>query len=88
VKLCPTGRAAHSSLPLPAALHHPPAPRLLPCPAAPLAGIEGLPEAANEEMLEDEDFLKAFHHALLEVHLEEGALVCPETGEEWDIKGG
>lgn len=22
-----------------------------------------------------------FHHALLEVHLEEGALVCPETGE-------
>jgi multifunctional methyltransferase subunit TRM112 len=39
-------------------------------------------------MLEDEDFLKAFHHALLEVHLEEGALVCPETGEEWDIKGG
>ena len=65
-----------------------PAPRLLPCPAAPLAGIEGLPEAASEEMLEDEDFLKAFHHALLEVHLEEGALVCPETGEEWDIKGG
>ena len=31
-------------------------------------------------MLEDEDFLKAFHHALLEVHREEGNLVCPETG--------
>ena len=27
----------------------------------------GLPEEAKEEMLEDEDFLKAFHHALLEV---------------------
>lgn len=25
--------------------------------------------------------LVQFHHALLEVHLEEGALVCPETGE-------
>lgn len=31
-------------------------------------------------MLEDEAFLKKFHHALLEVHLEEGSLVCPETG--------
>lgn len=28
-----------------------------------------------------QDFLKKFHHALLEVHLEEGALVCPETGK-------
>lgn len=46
----------------------------------PPAGVEGLPEAASEAMLEDEDFLKKFHHALLEVHLEEGALVCPETG--------
>ncbi len=44
------------------------------------AGIDDLPEAVSEDMLEDEEFLKKFHHALLEVHLEEGSLVCPETG--------
>ena len=29
---------------------------------------EGLPEQATEEMLQDDSFLKKFHHALLEVH--------------------
>lgn len=42
--------------------------------------MDDLPESVSEEMLEDESFLKRFHHALLEVHLEQGALVCPETG--------
>ena len=42
--------------------------------------MEGLPAEATEEMLEDDAFMKKFHHALLEVHLQEGALVCPETG--------
>jgi multifunctional methyltransferase subunit TRM112 len=50
---------------------------------------EGLPEAVTEAMLEgDEAFLKAFHHALLEVHLEEGALVCPETGRRFPVAQG
>ena len=50
---------------------------------------EGLPEAVTEAMLEgDEAFLKAFHHALLEVHLEEGALVCPETGRRFLVTQG
>lgn len=40
------------------------------------------------EMLEDEDFLKAFHHALLEVHLEEGALICPETERRFLVTKG
>lgn len=53
----------------------------LSCPAVRPAGVADLPEAASEEMLEDDDFLKKFHHALLEVHLEQGALVCPETGD-------
>lgn len=47
----------------------------------PFTGVTDLPEAVSSEMLEDDSFLKQFHHALLEVHLEEGALVCPETGE-------
>ena len=37
--------------------------------AADSVGASNLPPAVNPEMLEDEDFLKAFHHALLEVVL-------------------
>ncbi len=33
----------------------------------PTAGIDNLPETASRESLEHEDFLQAFHHALLEV---------------------
>ena len=32
-----------------------------------LAGIDNLPETASPESLDDDDFLAAFHHALLEV---------------------
>jgi hypothetical protein len=31
------------------------------------AGIDNLPETASPESLDDDDFLAAFHHALLEV---------------------
>ncbi|KAJ7965713.1 Multifunctional methyltransferase subunit trm112-like protein [Quillaja saponaria] len=44
-------------------------------------GYADLPEEANSSMLESDEFLHKFHHALLELHLEEGALVCPETGQ-------
>ena len=45
--------------------------------------MDDLPEAPPSEaqLQEDDDLLKRLHHALLEVHLEEGALICPETGE-------
>uniref|UniRef100_A0A7S0WW86 Multifunctional methyltransferase subunit TRM112-like protein n=1 Tax=Chlamydomonas leiostraca TaxID=1034604 RepID=A0A7S0WW86_9CHLO len=49
---------------------------------------EGLPEAASEEMLQDDSFLQRFHHALLEVTLLEGALVCPETGRKFPVSKG
>lgn len=49
---------------------------------------EGLPEQASEEMLQDDGFLQKFHHALLEVTLEEGALVCPETGRKFIVSKG
>ena len=53
------------------------------------AGLNPLPEEVTEEMLqEDESFLKSFHHALLEVHLEEGALICPETGRRFKVDKG
>ncbi|KAK9818325.1 hypothetical protein WJX72_010604 [[Myrmecia] bisecta] len=51
-------------------------------------GVTGLPDEVTEELLQDEDFLKAFHHALLEVTLQEGALVCPETGRKFPVMKG
>ncbi|KAK9842482.1 hypothetical protein WJX81_002126 [Elliptochloris bilobata] len=56
--------------------------------AAETLGAGGLPEQADEASLEDEDFLRAFHHALLEVVLEEGALICPETGRRFPVAKG
>lgn len=56
--------------------------------AAHSLGLNDLPEHVEPSMLEDEDFLKNFHHALLEVHLEEGALICPETGRRFPVTKG
>lgn len=36
----------------------------------------------------DDVFLRALHHALLEVALVEGALVCPETGRRFPVMKG
>lgn len=54
----------------------------------PLAGFAELPAAVPEGALEDDEFLQAFHHALLELHLEEGALICPETGRRFTVNKG
>eukprot|EP00897_Mesotaenium_endlicherianum_P000746 jgi/Mesen1/10672/ME000009S10455 len=56
--------------------------------AAQSVGLEELPETVEAATLEDDTFLRAFHHALLEVHLEEGALVCPETGRKFPVSKG
>ncbi len=47
-----------------------------------------LPEQVDASMLENDDFLHRFHHALLELHLEEGALICPETGRRFPVNKG
>lgn len=47
-----------------------------------------LPDEVTEDMLDDDDFLQKFHHALLEVYVEEGNLVCPETGRRFAISNG
>ena len=36
----------------------------------------------------DDAFLRAFHHALLEVHVQEGYLVCPDSGRRFPITKG
>ncbi|CAA7047924.1 unnamed protein product [Microthlaspi erraticum] len=54
-------------------------------------GYEELPEDspdASELESDDETFLRKLHHALLELHLEEGALVCPETGRKFPVNKG
>ena len=50
--------------------------------------MDNLPATATPDMLEDDDFLHAFHHALLEVTLQEGALICPETGRRFSVSKG
>lgn len=56
--------------------------------AAETLGMAGLPEQVTAEMLQEDDFLQQFHHALLEITLEEGALVCPETGRRFIVSKG
>ncbi|KAL5777194.1 hypothetical protein ACOSP7_010120 [Xanthoceras sorbifolium] len=52
-------------------------------------GYAELPEEAPESSVIDSDeFLRKFHHALLELHLEEGSLVCPETGRKFPVNKG
>lgn len=56
--------------------------------AAETMGAGPLPEIVTDDLLQDDTFLKAFHHALLEVHLEEGSLICPETGRQFAVNQG
>lgn len=49
---------------------------------------EGLPEELIPDYEKDEEFLKKAHHVLLEVEVEEGSLVCPESGKKFPIKNG
>jgi len=49
---------------------------------------EDLPDEVSEGMLEDENFLQQFHHILLEKCVEQGSLVCPETGRKFGIDQG
>lgn len=56
--------------------------------AAKALGYSELPEDVDPSLLDSQEFLANFHHALLEIHLEEGALVCPETGRKFPVSKG
>ncbi|XP_026461960.1 multifunctional methyltransferase subunit TRM112-like protein [Ctenocephalides felis] len=47
-----------------------------------------IPKVVPEDYAENEIFLKQAHHALLEVEVVEGELICPETGRKFPIKNG
>jgi multifunctional methyltransferase subunit TRM112 len=65
--------------------------------AAFLAGAEalkvadGLPRALPSEGQDpplDEQTLRKVHHALMDVHVKQGKLICPESGREFPIVDG
>ncbi|XP_024985430.1 multifunctional methyltransferase subunit TRM112 homolog A-like [Cynara cardunculus var. scolymus] len=51
-------------------------------------GYDELPDEVPDPSVLDSQFLQKFHHALLELHLEEGTLVCPETGRRFPVNKG
>ncbi|KAI1301585.1 Multifunctional methyltransferase subunit Uncharacterized protein [Halotydeus destructor] len=57
------------------------------CEAAKNLGVENLPSEAPDNSV-DEDVMKKVHHALFEVEVIQGELVCPETGRKFPIKQG
>jgi multifunctional methyltransferase subunit TRM112 len=48
----------------------------------------GLNETLPETIQEDDEFLKKMHKILLEYEVEEGELICPETGRKFPISKG
>mmetsp|Transcript_57611 Transcript_57611/g.91604 ORF Transcript_57611/g.91604 Transcript_57611/m.91604 type:complete len:228 (-) Transcript_57611:21-704(-) len=51
-------------------------------------GISDIPSAFHPNLLGDAVFLAKCHHALLEVHIIDGNLVCPESGRKFPIRDG
>ncbi|VDB87082.1 unnamed protein product [Peniophora sp. CBMAI 1063] len=49
-------------------------------------GDESLP-LEPPEMLDDE-FLQKLHHVLMEIHIEEGSMTCPNCGHVYPISSG
>jgi len=56
--------------------------------AAAAVGLQGMPAKFNAAVLEDESFLRAVHNLLLDIHVQKGSLVCPDTGTRYPITDG
>jgi multifunctional methyltransferase subunit TRM112 len=51
-------------------------------------GLNSLPPEITAELVEDEAFLRALYHVLMNVHLVNGMLTCTETGREFPVTDG
>ncbi|KAF8326633.1 uncharacterized protein EI90DRAFT_3146497 [Cantharellus anzutake] len=51
-------------------------------------GDTSLPENLPAPEAQTEEFLKALHRVLMETHVEEGAMICPNCGHEYRISNG
>ncbi|KAG8753018.1 hypothetical protein FRC14_006516 [Serendipita sp. 396] len=49
---------------------------------------QSLPDQPPERENVNEEFLKTLHHVLLEIHVEEGAMACPNCGHVYPISNG
>ena len=58
------------------------------CTAAQEVGIDTLPEALDPALLQEPAFIDALHHVLMDVHVLEGRLECPESGQHFPINDG
>jgi multifunctional methyltransferase subunit TRM112 len=47
-----------------------------------------LPPTVTTELAEDEGFLRALYHVLMNVHLVDGMLTCEVTGREFPVTDG
>mmetsp|Transcript_11797 Transcript_11797/g.45704 ORF Transcript_11797/g.45704 Transcript_11797/m.45704 type:complete len:124 (-) Transcript_11797:808-1179(-) len=56
--------------------------------AADSLGVPNLPELPPDLDKCDDSMLRKFHHALMEVHVKEGYLICPDTGRRFPITKG
>ncbi|KAL1755515.1 hypothetical protein FB107DRAFT_274814 [Schizophyllum commune] len=54
--------------------------------AAKELGDTSLPNEIPEMM--DDEFLQALHHVLLEIHVEEGVMTCPNCRHKYPISNG
>lgn len=51
-------------------------------------GLDSLPPSVTPELANDEGFLRALYHVLMDVHLVNGMLTCTETGREFAVTNG
>ncbi len=56
--------------------------------AAKAIGLQDMPSHYDEALLKDESFLTAMHNLLLDVHVIEGFVVCPESGRRFPVTNG
>eukprot|EP00591_Stephanopyxis_turris_P001325 CAMPEP_0195527604 /NCGR_PEP_ID=MMETSP0794_2-20130614/29408_1 /TAXON_ID=515487 /ORGANISM="Stephanopyxis turris, Strain CCMP 815" /LENGTH=125 /DNA_ID=CAMNT_0040658561 /DNA_START=165 /DNA_END=542 /DNA_ORIENTATION=+ len=56
--------------------------------AASSMGLTTLPAALTEELAADPEFLRALYHVLMNVHLVQGILTCPDTAKEFPVSNG
>lgn len=51
-------------------------------------GITDIPSSFDNNLLNNRQFLEKCHHALLEVHIIDGNLICPESKRKFPIRDG
>jgi multifunctional methyltransferase subunit TRM112 len=49
-------------------------------------GVDTLPDNLEPELVEDNEFIDALHHILMNIHVVDGRLECPESGHVFQVK--